>query len=150
MSLKQSPGGGMVLDFRDHIAAWSEKTKKSIYTLHRGVSLKLFEAIIVGTPVDTGEAAGGWVAAKGHPYMGPSGRIGPGPAVSAMKSVLSASVQGPDDLIYFLSNSVDHITGLEYGTHSYGFSPKAPAGMVRINIMRFRRLVSEEVARIKS
>jgi len=128
----------LTLDFGRDVAAFAAKTNRSIAEAHRLVSIKLFSSIIQDTPVDTGEAVGGWIPSMGEPVNGKSGRLGPIP-----EGELAAAVRALPSKVAYLSNSVGHIDLLEYGTASYGFSPKAPEGMVRRNIVRFRQLFHE-------
>lgn len=128
----------LTLDFGAHVEAWAKKTNHSIAESHRIVSIKLFSAIIADTPVDTGEAIGGWIPSMDGPVSGPTGRRSPIP-----QGELAAAVRALPSRVAYLTNSVGHISLLEYGTASYGFSPKAPEGMVRKNIIRFRQLFHE-------
>lgn len=130
------------LDFGAQVQAFADKTKSNINEVHRVVSLKLFSAIIQMTPVDTGEAQGGWYANTGAP-MAAAPFATPQAAMNSL-----ARVQGDFSKINYLTNRVAHVPMLEYGTASYGFSPKAPAGMVRINVMRFQRMLSEAVKQV--
>lgn len=132
--------------FKNIIAGFAKKTNATVLDVHRGVSNKLFKAIIEETPVDTGEASGGWKASIGAPVGGATGMLGPAAAVAAMQQIVDMA---PIDAKLYLSNSVAHIEGLEYGTHRYGFSPKAPKGMVRTNVADFRRFLSAAVAGVK-
>lgn len=133
------------ISFRDQLAKFAENTNRSLAEAHRAISIKLFTAIIMDTPVDTGEAAGGWIPSMGAPVTGPSGVMGQAPAIAAVRTEIRAL---PSQVAY-LSNSVDHVEGLEYGTHSYGYSPKAPYGMVRVNVARFQQLVTEAVEELR-
>lgn len=133
------------VSFGDQVAKFAENTNRTLAEAHRAISIKLFTAIIMDTPVDTGEAAGGWVASMGTPASGPSGVLGQAGAIAGLSNVRALPSQ-----VAYLSNSVGHIEGLEYGTHSYGFSPKAPQGMVRINVARFQQLVKEATAELKA
>lgn len=143
-AVNKLPGGGLQAEFAGQVAAWAGKTKNLMGEAYRRTTLRVFGNIITGTPVDTGEAVGGWVVSLGAPKYSLTHTKGIGSALARLNS-LNGDFSKPA----FLSNSVPHITGLEYGTHSYGFSPKAPAGMVRINVMQFQRILAEEVARIK-
>lgn len=130
-------------DFSKQIEEWARRTNHTLAEAHRVISLKLFTRIIMATPVDTGEAIGGWIASMGAPVSGPTGRLG------ADLGALNAAVRALPSQVAYLSNSVDHIVGLEYGTHSYGFSPKAPRGMVRVNVAAFRAIVSESIEELR-
>lgn len=137
-------GGGIHLDFEGVIRKWVKNTDGLMGEAHRRASVRLFSDIINSTPVDTGEAAGGWVIQSGRVRIGSVGTLGRGASLARL-----GAVKADFSKVVFMSNAVGHVAGLEYGTHWYGFSPKAPAGMVRINVANFPRIMREEIARLK-
>jgi hypothetical protein len=137
---------GLEVDVEKQLKDFAQRTGQSLNRATRGATLKLFSSIITMTPVDTGEAAGGWVMSYDAPAAGPTGRKGVGAALAS----LSTFQNGDFARTVYLSNSVKHVVGLEYGTHPYGFSPKAPAGMVRVNVQRFPRMLQEMVQKEKN
>jgi len=57
---------------------------------------------------------------------------------------MADKVGGAGKVTYMVNNQ-PYAYGLEFGTHTYGFSSQAPAGMVRINAVRFQQIVAEAV-----
>lgn len=101
----------------------------------RGVCLKLFSAVILDTPVDTGRAAGNWNTTVGRPSeraLHPAGgRASQADAISRITDNLG----GLKDSV-FLTNNVPYIAFLEYGTPKFtGFR------MVQKNVSRITTLI---------
>lgn len=117
------------LDVRKAIEGMKGDTEKFV----RHVNTALFTSIIQDTPVDTGRAQGNWQATENTPFTGQTGRKGSGGSISRADSVLSKGIG-----LFYLSNNLPYIVPLEYG-----YSGKAPSGMVRRNVARIRQLISE-------
>ncbi len=137
---------GTLLDFRSQVAAYADLTNRTINETHRLVAIKLFSAVVLSTPVDTGLAIGNWQTMHGEVPSGILARRGAQGSLEEIK----ANVRALTDAPVFMANSVPYILHLEYGTASYGFSPKAPAGMVRVNVARFQKLLSEALEEAKA
>jgi len=137
------------------VSAFCEKAKKNPETVMRAVSIKLFSAIIKGSPVDTGRFRMNWQAAGASPA---SGAI-PGTDVSGDKASSDAAnfVTATSDWQELtLTNNLPYAEVLEFGGYPGdgpntigGYSKQAPAGMVRVNITRFNTLLNEEAAKVK-
>ncbi len=129
-----------LLSLGDQIRAVAKKTGETLDQVHINVTLKLFNAIVYDTPVDTGAARGGWIPSIGAPVLAPNGRIDQdgGSVRAEIEAVVGSATT--DDITFF-SNNVEYIIPLEYG-----WSRQSPEGMVRINVARFRRMLHEAVA----
>lgn len=92
------------------------------------ITMELFRAVILRTPVDTGRARGNWECTVGRPGtkvdQSAADRAGSG-ALSAASGVVSKTPAGS---IVYLSNNLPYIRRLEYG-----YSKQAPVGMVRVS-----------------
>ena len=130
------------LSFGGQLAQFAKLVDKRINVVHRDLSIKLFSRIVLDTPVDTGEARGGWNASMGMPDLRETGRIDT-TGEAAIRDI-EASIKADRSKIAYLSNSVGHIIPLEYG-----WSKQQPEGMVRINIARFQTLIKEAVESAK-
>lgn len=127
--------------FSAQVTSFGQKTMDSVERIRRGVTLKLFGAVIMDTPVLSGRARGNWRVSEGKPVLDTLDRVDPtGAAVLA--EVTSAVVASKGDTAMFLANSLPYIARLEYD----GWSKKAPEGMVRRNVARFNGLIKAEVA----
>jgi hypothetical protein len=110
-----------ILKFANSLEEWTVRYAKQYIT-------DLFLGIIDKTPVLTGRAAGNWLVdhfnpqlSLPKPYDGRNRRIG----LTVIKGFKFTSLSNP--LIIF--NNVSYISDLEYG-----FSKKAPQGMVAVTI----------------
>jgi hypothetical protein len=94
----------------------------------RKLCSELSRRVIERTPVDKGEARGGWNAALNTIDQSAEGALDPtGLEVIAQAEVVITQMRTGDE--FSLANSVDHIGKLEYGA-----SQQAPAGMLSVTI----------------
>ena len=127
------------------VKAFCEKAKKNPEIVMRQVSMKLFSAIILGSPVDTGRFRNNWFASGATPsretttYTGKQGTA----AISRVSKVITeARGYGWTELT--LTNNLPYAQRLEYG-----WSKQAPVGMVRVNVARFNTLLEQEAAKVR-
>lgn len=133
------------MSFALQIGRWSQKTMAKQDTVRRAVILKLFSAIIKDTPVLTGRLRGSWQCSIGHPdltVLPPKGNHSG--AAPVAKVVDAAQASKPTDTV-ILSNALPYVARIEYEGWSH---TKAPAGMVRKNVARFRQLLSSEIHKL--
>lgn len=138
----QLPSSARMLDFGGQIRAFARKVKKRVGYVHKNVTIKLFNAVVFDTPVDTGAARGGWRPSVGGVQWAPSNRIDK--TGGLVKKEIEVTITDDYGQVAFLSNAVGHIVPLEYG-----WSNKSPEGMVRINVARFQSLIKQTVAEAK-
>ena len=117
--------GSFALD----LAKFAKKTDADLDKVVRLVVLEIFSGVIYESPVDTGMARAGWMMGvgskpRGIPSPGKKHYPKPSPNLGGVKA----------GTIVWITNNVPYIRHLEYGTSSYGYSPKAPRGMVRITM----------------
>jgi hypothetical protein len=127
--------------FSAQLTAFRNKANRDIDTVRRGVALRLFKAVILDTPVDTGRLRGNWQCTINVPARSSSiseDKSGGG-AINSAASVIKQSTIS-DALI--LTNSLPYVARIEYDGWSH---TKAPRGMVRINVARFKQILGEEV-----
>ncbi len=125
------------------VRAFCEKAKKNPETVMRQVSIKLFSAIIKGSPVDTGRFRMNWQTSGATPA---SGNIA-GVDATGNKAVNSATTfigNTPAWQELTLTNNLPYAQRLEYG-----WSKQAPTGVVRVNVLRFQQLINEEAAKVR-
>lgn len=115
----------------------------------RGTTIKLWSAIIHMTPVDEGRAIGSWFATGQQPSTkvnGPIDKDGKATAKRAEQVVMGLK----DYSTFTLTNNLPYIEKLEFGGYgdgpltTGGYSNKAPAGMLRVSINRFNKLLEAE------
>jgi len=125
------------------VRAFCEKAKKNPETVMRQVSIKLFSAIIKGSPVDTGRFRMNWQTSGATPA---SGNIA-GVDATGNKAVNSATTFIGNTPVWqelTLTNNLPYAQRLEYG-----WSKQAPTGVVRVNVLRFQQLINEEAAKVR-
>lgn len=125
------------------VRAFCEKAKKNPETVMRQVSIKLFSAIIKGSPVDTGRFRMNWQTSGATPS---SGNVA-GVDATGNKAVNSATTfigNTPAWQELTLTNNLPYAQRLEYG-----WSKQAPTGVVRVNVLRFQQLINEEAAKVR-
>lgn len=128
----------MALSFDKQIAAFTKKANMSVEKTIRGTSIKLFSAVILASPVDTGRFRANWQVGGESPETGvknDSDKSG-GKTISEVV----AHINGERiNLEFTLANNLPYAYKLEYG-----YSKQAPAGVVRINAARFQRILDEQ------
>lgn len=127
------------MSFSAQIAGFGERASARIQNVRRGVVMKLFSAVILDTPVDTGRARGNWQVSEGSPVKTATDtedKSGRGP----IAAVEAAAQKSDGDTPLFLSNNLPYIAELENGS-----STQQPEGMVRKNVVRFGRLIQIEI-----
>lgn len=139
------------MNFDKQVAAFAKKANTSIDKTMRGVSIKLFSAIIKSSPVDSGRFRANWMASGSSPAT----EINEGTDVSGASSTTAATnyVDGAmSSSVFTLSNNLPYAHSLEFGGYKPGnrtntvggFSKQAPTGVVRINADRFQRILDEQ------
>jgi hypothetical protein len=92
--------------------------------------------------LDTGRARANWRASINHPVDIADD------STNWERAIADAAVKVEESKLgdaLWLSNSLPYIHRLEYD----GWSMQAPAGMVRINMARVRRLVKQELRKLR-
>jgi len=143
------------MSFTLDVKAFCEKAKKNPEIVMRAVSIKLFSAIIKGSPVDTGRFRMNWQASGAQPASGQVSGTDPTGA-NAEGNVANFVSQTADWQELTLTNNLPYADVLEFGGYpgdgpntSGGYSKQAPAGMVRVNVIRFQSLLDEEAAKVR-
>ena len=124
------------MSFQRDLKRFADQRKMTVSQAYRGVSIKLFEGTIMGTPVLEGRARGGWIASVGAPASG-EGSADKSGAATVAKMMGTVSDSQPN----FLTNNLPYIGRLEY----QGWSDQAPSGMVRINMARVQKNLADAV-----
>lgn len=140
------------------ISQWVQKTKAKQDLLVRRVAMDVFRRILALTPVGNpklwkhaappgyvgGRLKNNWQLSIGNPATGTLDGVDPTGegAASAAEAAVAAAMAG--DTVFIINN-------LPYAVVcEWGHSEQAPAGMVRITIAEFQRLVDEAVGSLKA
>lgn len=133
------------MDFGGQVAAFAKKANMSIDRTMRGVSIKLFSAVIKSSPVDSGRFRANWQASGKSPAAGEVAGF-TNPTATVITTVNGQRVADE----FTLSNNLPYAAKLEYGGYAGngpntigGFSKQAPQGIIRVNVARFQRLLDE-------
>lgn len=136
------------MSFATDIAKFAKKTNRNILDVRKTVFFNLSTMIIINTPVDKGRARGNWVP-KLHDFA--HGVVEPVSLVQITAEIkaIGDSARGDDTLT--LVNNLPYILKLEYGGYNDGpkvvggFSRQAPAGMVRISVSGYQKMIRKQI-----
>jgi len=113
------------MSFASGIAGYAKRTGLSIDNAVIAVCAEASTSIIKMTPVDTGRARGNWYATIGESSTETSETRRDTDATS----VAISTAQKASGKVFFLSNNLPYIRGLEYGR-----SKQSPSGFMRITV----------------
>jgi len=144
------------MTFEESIQNFVKKANKNLEFVVRGVTIKLYSAIIMASPVDTGRFRMNWQASVDNPASGIL--IGEDPSGSRAINRITQFVQHSTKWNEFrLTNNLPYAEVIEYGGYmpgngpntTGGYSKQAPQGVVRVNVARFQRLIDEQAAKVR-
>jgi len=125
-------------NFSLDVSKFCEDAKENNCEIIRATAIALFRSVILGTPVDTGRARANWFAsgASASNEINESGDKSGNVTIEEMTTRVQAL---KDSEVIQLTNNLPYIKRLEDG-----YSGQAPAGMVKVNILRFEKLLAAE------
>lgn len=141
------------MSFAEDVQKFAEKTGQNASETAVATLQQLNRLVVKRTPVDTGQARGGWIASVGSVSLSASGKKDK-TGESTIQKANSQAENAPGS-VYYLINNVNHIAVLEYGGYptpvkrgswdkkskSYkikstnGYSQQAPSGILRVSLM---------------
>lgn len=127
------------MSFSSDLRRSNQRTREGLERTRRIVILKLFSAVIKDTPVLSGRLRGNWQTTINSPA---TGVIGIRDEVAAVAEVQHMAAQSNGSDVVILRNNLPYAYRIEFDGWS---SVKAPQGMMRRNVARFQRLLSEAV-----
>lgn len=130
----------MARSFSDQLGEFCRRSGRDMNRVKKAVAIKLFNAIVMDTPVLTGHLRGNWRFSIGtaDTSTSPITRDETGAISTQLINITVNSSQGDDAII--MSNSLPYVQRIEYDGWSH---TKAPFGMVRRNVIRFEILLQE-------
>lgn len=136
---------GSVREFVSTIRQWEVATQKRMETVVKDTAMEVFSNIVMLTPVLTGRARCNWNMSVDVPDHTTTKNVDPAgeQTISRARSVLQSTYKSGKSIR--ISNSLHYIRRLEYG-----WSRKAPNGMVRITAADFHNIVANVVRRVKN
>lgn len=114
----------------------------------RGTTIKLWEAIIKGSPVDEGRFRGNWLA--GYDEIEKTSENTDTSGAKTITNATNSVLKQADYNRFTLTNNLPYSIKIEYGGYGEGpdtvggFSKQAPQGVVRVNVKRFGLLLEKE------
>jgi hypothetical protein len=120
------------MSFSDYVRRRTRQVEGQAEELARGTFIALMVAVVKDTPVDTGRLQGNWQCTLNDPAGGVVDRKGDDAPIGE----IHATVKGPG--VYWLSNNLPYAHRIEFDGWSH---TKAPAGMLRINVRRFKSIL---------
>lgn len=124
------------------IGRFCQLTGRNVQQVHRGVAIRLYGAIIKTSPVLTGRFRANWLCTLNIPATGTVDDTGEGNVQDMVQTCQKARNGQP----IILTNNLPYAHRIEFDRWSH---TKAPAGVVRINVARFRRLLREEIRQLR-
>lgn len=120
-------------EFARNLNRRAERLQKNAEDATRASAIAIVETAVLTTPVDTGQARGGWIATIGGPSFAEGG-IDPvgGGTIGAATAVVGGWREGAGAI--FIANNVAHIVPLNNGS-----SAQAPQGMVEQALLAGQR-----------
>lgn len=110
------------------------KMKQSTEMVARKAILDLFRSVILASPVETGQFRANWNVSVAVPNETVTVHTHLSRALRQADKVMKL----PMGQVFYLTNGLPYARRLEYG-----WSEKAPGGMVRIAAMRFQEFVDK-------
>tara|TARA_R110001599_G_scaffold339851_1_gene559709 strand:- start:9868 stop:10260 length:393 start_codon:yes stop_codon:yes gene_type:complete len=107
----------------------------------KAITIKLFNSVILDTPVDTGRARGNWQCTQNSPAPGETDRQDRSGSL-AQNEVLEVILSSQTDSAVYLTNNLPYAQKLEFG-----YSGQAPEGMVRKNMARIQQILRETLSK---
>lgn len=154
--------------FINNMDNWSKITWGKVNNIIKGISTVLFQQVIEDTPVDNGWTMNSWFFSIDKPSTRKLSEYGTG-IKKKVKKVYDKSPQGNVLKIqkqikraspmtkkgvaqhtYYLTNNAWTAIHLEKGTMPYGFSKKAPLGMVHKNVQQLGKATVSKYATYKT
>lgn len=127
--------------FSKSIASWSKRMTNEQKRFQKAAIFDLFGSVIEDTPVLEGRLRANWILTEGRPGDGTTDDTDPnGNATIAKMQAALATVDFRKDTEVFLTNNLPYANRIEYDGWSH---TKAPAGMVRKNLIRVQANLQE-------
>lgn len=123
--------GSFTMDITKFVA----KSKLRVDIVVRKITLDVFSSVIKMSPVDKGVFRGNWVASFGG-YSTATVNTPDLSGVGTLREVTNVVVKSKAGGVVYLVNNLPYAQRLEYG-----YSKRAPAGMVGVTIANYQNYV---------
>lgn len=135
-------GSSVNSSFGLQVHKFAKKTGMTLEEAHSGIIIALFSAVILDTPVDTGQARANWNTSATNPDTSVTQNTDADGTASISRISRNMGKIGG---VTWLSNSLPYIQRLEYEA----WSAQAPEGMVRRNVARINNIVKRVASEVR-
>lgn len=129
--------------FGDDIRKFREKSITTVSRVKRIVAIKLFNAVIMDTPVLTGRLRANWMLSLNEPDTNVSYALQDKSGQMMMGIIRQEVGKATYDDAIIMQNNLPYAYRIEYEGWSW---QKSPAGMVRRNAKRFDALLRQAIS----
>ena len=143
----------MANNFALDVKKFAESFDEGAETAVRGTTIKLFSAFVYSSPVGEGRFRANWFATGKQPSTKVTSSIDKDGSNTVSK--INSAIMGIKDWSTFTAtNNLPYSEVIEFGGYNEGpktvggYSKQAPQGVVRVNIMRFNKLLDDEAKRV--
>jgi len=139
-------------EFSLDLSKFAEIAKNRMSIVSRKAFIELSSEIIATTPVDEGRLRANWFPAIDSYSIEQTESTDEDKATNKVVSTFNKAQLGQ---MMTLTNNMPYASDIEFGLYGdgpltvSGFSKKAPAGMVRVNIARWNKYIDEQVRKLK-
>lgn len=125
------------MSYHTNLNSAQKELQNKLTKVCRAGAIEIFNAVIVGTPVNTGRARGNWFCTLNQPYMGTT--------EDTSQQEIKSKVNGYKltDTMY-LTNNLPYIEPLELG-----HSQQQPSGWVRVAVAEGQQLLNNKFKEIE-
>lgn len=122
---------------------FAEKAKQDVDTVARKVAFEAFSAVVMRSPVDTGQFRANWLLSVGAPAQGYTlKKTDPSGAQATAEASKALNIPA-GNVVYFVNN-LPYAQRLEFG-----WSKQAPGGMVRLTIKDMQQFLKKAVDNVR-
>jgi len=143
----------MAEDFSKAVNDFALKVDQENEQIIKGTVISLYGDIIKASPVDTGRFRANWFLDGMTPSVKVTTSTDKGGEATTQK-MQTGVLNATDFSVFTLTNNLPYSEAIEFGRYpspsetgdktANGFSKQAPAGVVRINTVRFETLLNNE------
>lgn len=135
------------MSFSDDIARFRSRAMHKVREVKRRSALDMFTSIIISTPVDKGVLRNNWFVSIGLPTSYKDDElVGDDGGAAAIKLVELELQRTSVIQDIFFTNNLPYAARIEFDGHSW----RKPEGMVRINLVRWNKIVATHAKALRN
>jgi len=129
------------MSFKLDLKKFNKKTTHITEEVFKGTVIGLFNKVVSRTPVKTGRLRKSWRPTINSPSVSLKKANGDAIITKVSQAKLGDSI--------FLVNNLPYAQKIEAGKPNAGSSNQAPAGMVRVTVAEYQKIINENVIKAK-